>query len=56
MSKSVGNIIDPFVLIDKYGSDALRYYLISDMAHRARMPISLRNVSSNVTTPTWQIR
>ena len=32
MSKSVGNIIDPFVLIEKYGSDALRYYLISDMA------------------------
>jgi methionyl-tRNA synthetase len=32
MSKSSGNIIDPFVLIDKYGSDALRYYLISDMA------------------------
>jgi methionyl-tRNA synthetase len=32
MSKSVGNIIDPFALIDKYGSDALRYYLISDMA------------------------
>ena len=32
MSKSVGNIIDPFVFIDKYGSDALRYYLISDMA------------------------
>ena len=32
MSKSVGNIVDPFVLIDKYGSDALRYYLISDIA------------------------
>jgi len=32
MSKSVGNIIDPFVFVDKYGSDALRYYLISDMA------------------------
>ena len=32
MSKSEGNIIDPFVFIDKYGSDALRYYLISDMA------------------------
>src|SRR5437867_4008378 len=31
MSKSAGNIIDPFVLIDKYGSDALRYYLISDI-------------------------
>ncbi|HEX4706403.1 MAG TPA: class I tRNA ligase family protein [Candidatus Udaeobacter sp.] len=32
MSKSVGNIIDPFVLADKYGSDALRYYLMSDIA------------------------
>src|SRR6476660_1243979 len=32
MSKSVGNIVDPFVLADKYSSDALRYYLMSDMA------------------------
>jgi methionyl-tRNA synthetase len=32
MSKSVGNIIDPFILADKYGADALRYYLMSDIA------------------------
>jgi methionyl-tRNA synthetase len=32
MSKSVGNIVDPFLLIQKYGADALRYYLMSDMA------------------------
>jgi methionyl-tRNA synthetase len=32
MSKSVGNIIDPFALADKYGTDALRYYLMSDIA------------------------
>src|SRR4029078_7982003 len=32
MSKSVGNIVDPIVLADKYGSDSLRYYLISDIA------------------------
>jgi len=32
MSKSAGNIIDPFVLIDKYGAEALRYYLMSDIA------------------------
>jgi methionyl-tRNA synthetase len=31
MSKSVGNIVDPFVLADKYGSEALRYYLMSDI-------------------------
>jgi methionyl-tRNA synthetase len=32
MSKSVGNIVDPFVLADKYTTDALRYYLMSDIA------------------------
>ena len=32
MSKSAGNIIDPFVLIDKYGAESLRYYLMSDIA------------------------
>ena len=32
ISKSAGNIIDPFVLADKYGADALRYYLMSDIA------------------------
>ena len=32
MSKSVGNIVDPFVLADKYSADALRYYLTSDIA------------------------
>ncbi|HEY4285075.1 MAG TPA: methionine--tRNA ligase [Chthoniobacterales bacterium] len=32
MSKSVGNIVDPSVLGDKYGPDALRYYLMSDIA------------------------
>ncbi len=32
MSKSAGNIVDPFVLIEKYGADALRYYLISEIS------------------------
>jgi methionyl-tRNA synthetase len=27
MSKSTGNIVDPFALVDKYGAEALRYYL-----------------------------
>ena len=31
MSKSLGNVIDPDVLADKYGAEALRYYLMSDM-------------------------
>ena len=32
MSKSAGNIVDPFVLIQKYGTEALRYYLMCDIA------------------------
>ena len=31
MSKSLGNIIKPLDLADKYGSDALRYYLMRNM-------------------------
>jgi methionyl-tRNA synthetase len=31
MSKSAGNVIDPFVLADKYGADAVRHYLMSDI-------------------------
>jgi methionyl-tRNA synthetase len=32
MSKSAGNVVDPFALIEKYGAEALRYYLMSDIA------------------------
>ena len=31
MSKSLGNIIDPFELVEKYGQDAVRYYLIREI-------------------------
>jgi methionyl-tRNA synthetase len=31
MSKSEGNVIDPDLLADKYGADAVRHYLMSDI-------------------------
>ncbi len=31
MSKSLGNIIDPFVLVKKYGNDSLRYFLLREI-------------------------
>ncbi len=30
MSKSVGNVIDPFEIVEKYGTDALRYWLLRE--------------------------
>ena len=32
MSKSLGNGIDPLVVVDRYGADALRYVILSGMA------------------------
>jgi len=31
MSKSLGNVIDPFSLIEKYGAEAVRYYLLREI-------------------------
>ena len=31
MSKSLGNVLDPFAVIDRYGVDALRYYVVRDV-------------------------
>ena len=31
MSKSLGNVIDPFEMIDKYGLESVRYYLLSQI-------------------------
>ena len=33
MSKSLGNVVDPFEMAEKYGPDAVRYYLLKDTVY-----------------------
>jgi methionyl-tRNA synthetase len=32
MSKSLGNVLDPFEIIERFGTDALRYYVLRDVS------------------------
>ncbi len=47
-SKSLGNGIDPFDMIELYGADALRYYLVTDVAVGTDMRFDEEKIKS-----TW---
>lgn len=32
MSKTIGNVVDPFELVNNYGADALRYYILRELS------------------------
>ena len=48
MSKSLGNGVDPFDMIEKYGCDALRYYLNTDVSFGTDLRFDETKLSS-----TW---
>ena len=46
MSKSLGNILDPIEIIENYGIDQLRYYLIKDVSLGNDGSISMENLKN----------
>lgn len=48
MSKSKGNVVDPFILADKYGVDALRYYLLREIQFGSDCSYSQENFLSRL--------
>ena len=50
MSKSLGNIVDPDLLADKYGPEALRYYLMRDCTMGQDMDFAEERLVSRFNT------
>jgi len=50
MSKSKGNILNPLEIIDKYGIDELRYYLMKEVPHGSDGSISLKSLENCINS------
>jgi len=50
MSKSLGNVLDPFEVIDRFGADALRFYLLREVQFGADGSVSTAGFESRYST------
>ena len=50
MSKSKGNILNPLKVIESYGIDELRYYLMKEVSHGSDGNISLKNLENCINS------
>jgi methionyl-tRNA synthetase len=50
MSKSLGNVIDPFQVIDRYGTDALRFYLMREVSFGQDGSVSTEGFETRYTS------
>ena len=50
MSKSRGNVVDPVVLVDQYGTDAVRYWLLRDMPRTSDGDFSYQRLENRYNT------
>ena len=55
MSKSLGNVLDPFEVIDHFGTDALRYYCFREVSFGqdgSSRPTSFERALRRPSSPT----
>ena len=50
MSKSLGNVLDPFDVIERYGADALRFYLLREVQFGADGTVGMDGFESRYAT------
>jgi len=50
MSKSLGNVLDPFEAIERFGTDALRFYLLRDVAFGQDGTVGIEGVATRYET------
>ena len=50
MSKSKGNILDPLEILNTYGIDQLRYYLMKEVSHGSDGNISLKSLENCINS------
>jgi methionyl-tRNA synthetase len=50
MSKSLGNVLDPFEVIEQYGTDALRFYLMRDVPFGSDGAVGMDSVRTRYET------
>jgi len=50
MSKSKGNILNPLEIINRYGIDELRYYLMKEVSHGSDGNISLKSLENCINS------
>lgn len=50
MSKSLGNVVDPFILGERYGADAIRYHILREMALGADSSFSNEIMINRINT------
>ena len=50
MSKSKGNILNPIEIVNNYGIDEIRYYLMKEVSHGSDGSISLKNLENCINS------